>query len=96
MRQDPYPIHGKVRSWWRPWKIRCRCGLDAYPCQRLFEIAANEQREALAERNRLIIERTSIPSEVARARQLDAIAYAKDWRNEQRSAWEQRQRRNVR
>ncbi|BAL85450.1 hypothetical protein AMIS_2300 [Actinoplanes missouriensis 431] len=34
-RRQQYPIeHGRRRLWrrGRPWKVGCRCGVDAYPC----------------------------------------------------------------
>ncbi len=30
--RDKFPRHGPRRRWYRPWKVVCRCGLDAYPC----------------------------------------------------------------
>jgi hypothetical protein len=29
---DHYPKHGPRRRWFAPWRVICRCGLDAYPC----------------------------------------------------------------
>jgi hypothetical protein len=30
--RDPYPVHGPIRRWRKPWVVVCRCGMNAYPC----------------------------------------------------------------
>lgn len=66
MRRDPYPIHGPVRSWWRPWRIvRCRCGLEAYPCK----VVRDKAWATACEASRLVAgERRIWPSEFAEQR----------------------------
>ena len=43
--RDPYPIHGKRRPWYAPWRVICRCGLGAYPCpaKRMLDRAATAE-----------------------------------------------------
>lgn len=41
--RDPYPKHGKRRPWYAPWRVICRCGLDAYPCT----VVRMQQRQAV-------------------------------------------------
>jgi hypothetical protein len=39
MRRRQIIEHGPRRPWWAPWRLVCRCGLEAYPCpaERMLE-----------------------------------------------------------
>lgn len=49
MTRDPYPQHGRRRTWYAPWRVTCRCGLDAYPCIVLRQQQAATQTRQAAE-----------------------------------------------
>lgn len=42
--RDPYPVHGKRRHWRAPWRVVCRCGMDAWPCivERMLSAARDD------------------------------------------------------
>ncbi|MEV6348580.1 hypothetical protein [Actinoplanes sp. NPDC051851] len=46
MGKDRYPIHGRRRRWFAPWRVICRCGLAAYPCTVMRTVAYRERVNA--------------------------------------------------
>lgn len=45
--RDLYPRHGRRRRWFAPWRVICRCGLEAYPCT-VVKMLGRSQRQANA------------------------------------------------
>lgn len=51
--------HDRRRIWWAPWRSRCACGVDAYPCPALRWRRAQAEVGLAAAREWRDVERSS-------------------------------------